>query len=141
MVCSAVCMKAYVLLKGGGFAVSVGLPEQLLLDPVFVLRDLDVHPRDVSLPAPDAPGDDSGQLPEAGPGLLADQGTPAVALARVLPLLTSGAHEAVVEGEVEAQLGVLEHPLASAKVPLTCSVEKAQTSDNAVKQLVSTSRF
>ena len=53
------------------FAVSVGLPEQLLLDPVFVLRDFDVHPRNVSLPTPDAPGDDSGQLPEAGPGLLA----------------------------------------------------------------------
>ena len=121
MVCSAVCMKAYFLLEGVGFAVSVGLPEQLLLDPVFVLRDLDVHPGDVSLPAPDAPGDDSGQLPEAGPGLLADQGAPAVALARVLPLLTSGAHEAVVEGEVEAQLGVLEHPLASAKVCIACS--------------------
>ena len=121
MVCSAVCMKAYVLLEGEGFAVSVGLPEQLLLDPVFVLRDLDVHPRDVSLPTPDAPGDDSGQLPEAGPGLLADQGAPAVALARVLALLTSSAHEAVVKGEVEAQLGVLEHPLASAKVCIACS--------------------
>ena len=106
------------------FAVSVGLPEQLLLDPVFVLRDFDVHPRDVSLPTPDAPGDDSGQLPEAGPGLLADQGAAAVALARVLALLTSGAHEAVVEGEVETQLGVLEHPLASAKVSLTCSKHK-----------------
>ena len=127
MVCSAVCMKAYVLLEGGGFAVSVGLPEQLLLDPVFVLRDLDVHPRDVSLPAPDAPGDDSGQLPEAGPGLLADQGAAAVALARVLALLTSGAHEAVVEGEVEAQLGILEHPLASEKVSLTCSKHKLLT--------------
>ena len=107
--------------KGGGFAVSVGLPEQLLLDPVFVLRDLDVHPRDVPLPAPDASGDDSGQLPKARPGLLADQGAAAVALASVLSLLTSGAHEAVVEGEVEAQLGVLEHPLASAKVSIACS--------------------
>ena len=139
MVCSAVCMKAYVLLKGGGFAVSVGLPEQLLLDPVFVLRDLDVHPRDVSLPTPDAPGYDSGQLPEAGPGLLADQGAPTVALACVLPLLTSGAHEAVVEGEVEAQLGVLEHPLASVKVSLTCSKHKLLTIES--EQLVSTSRF
>ena len=106
------------------FAVSVGLPEQLLLDPVFVLRDFDVHPWDNSLPTPDAPGDDSGQLPEADPGLLADQGAAAVALARVLALLTSGAHEAVVKGEVEAQLGVLEHPLASAKVSLTCSKHK-----------------
>ena len=97
--------RVYVL--KGGLSCLGGLPEKLLLYPIFVLRDLDVHSRDVPLPTPDAPGDDSGQLPEAGPGVLTDQGAATVALASVLALLPTGAHEAVVEGEVETELGVL----------------------------------
>ena len=92
---------------------SVG-PEQLLLDPVLVLRDLDVDAGHVPLAAADAPGDDSGQLPQPLP-VLAHQRAAAVALAGVLALLAAGAQKPVVQAEVVAEFRPLEQPLAPAK--------------------------
>jgi len=44
--------------------------------------------------------------------VLADQGAPSITLTSVFALLTTGTEEAIVEGEVEAKLGVLQKPLA-----------------------------
>ena len=85
----------------------------MLLDPILILGDLDVHPRNISLAAANSPRDDSSELPEAGAVVLADQGAATITLASVFALLATGAEESVVEGEVEAKLGVLQQPLAS----------------------------
>jgi len=64
------------------------------------------------LAATDAPGNNSSKLPEASAVVLADQGAPTITLTSVFALLTTGTKEAIMEGEVEAKLGVLQKPLA-----------------------------
>ena len=86
------------------------LPKESLLNPVLVMRDLDVDSGDVVLAAADAPRDDAGQLPDAGD--LADEGAAAVALARVFALFTAGADESVVQLESGSEFGALQHALA-----------------------------
>ena len=66
--------------------------------------------------ATDAPGNNSSKLPEASAVVLADQGAPTITLTSVFALLTTGTKEAIMEGEVEAKLGVLQKPLAPAKI-------------------------
>merc|ERR1719412_825587 len=84
--------------------------EHHLLYPLVVLAHLDIDAGHIPLATADAPADEASQLP--GASALADQGTSTVALAGILALLTAGADEARVEGEVIAEARLSQLPLA-----------------------------
>lgn len=92
----------------------VSLSEKLLLDPGFVLRDLDIDAGDISFTAADAPRDDSGKLPKAVD--FADERAAAVAGASVLAFLATSAEESGVEDKVGTESGPSEQVLALAVV-------------------------
>ena len=92
----------------------VSLSEKLLLDPGFVLRDLDIDAGDISFTAADAPRDDSGKLPKTVD--LADERAAAVAGAGVLAFLATSAEESGMKDEVGTEPGPSEQVLALAVV-------------------------